>query len=91
VGFATTDVTQEKLRTRTATTGNLANVGLYADKSVRATLNRDSRSSLLKNSTANRVAPSAAKAVTEKQGIYRSGKPLRHPKAEPKASLSANC
>ncbi|MGA7077731.1 MAG: hypothetical protein WBQ43_21230 [Terriglobales bacterium] len=35
--------------------------------------------------------PSAAKAGTEKKGVYRSGKPVRHPKARTKASFSANC
>ncbi|MGO9826354.1 MAG: hypothetical protein ACLPMG_13900, partial [Terriglobales bacterium] len=46
---------------------------------------------LLKNSVARRFTPSAAKAGTDRSGIYRSGKPLRYPKARTKPSFSANC
>jgi hypothetical protein len=43
---------------------------------------------LLKNSRCALRSPSAAKAVDEKKA-YRSGKPLRHPKANVRSGLSA--
>jgi hypothetical protein len=35
--------------------------------------------------------PSAAEAVIEKQGFYRSAEPLRRPKATAKMRFYANC
>jgi hypothetical protein len=46
---------------------------------------------LLKKLVAHAQSPSAAKAVAEKQASYRSGEPLRHPKARTKSSFSAVC
>jgi hypothetical protein len=46
---------------------------------------------LWKNLLGAGQSPSAAKAGAEKDAFYRSGEPLRHPKATTKPSFSACC